>query len=238
MHTPEAILFDKAGTLFDYEQTWANWSRRFLRDLASENEPEARRLGAAVGFDIDTGRFAEDSPMVCRTPSEVARVLAPCLPGTDPADIAAALTAQAGDVPQAEVTPLRPLMAELRRRDLVLGVVTNDTEGPTRMHLDQAGIGGAFAHVLACDSGFAPKPAPDMLLAFCDMTGIAPDRTVMVGDSPYDLEAASAAGITGVAVLTGVAGRAQLEPRARAVLGSIAELPQWLTDLARGRSAA
>ncbi len=50
----------------------------------------------------------------------------------------------------------------------------------------------------------------------------------MVGDSLHDLLAARAAGMVGVAVLTGLADRATLEPMAEAVLETIADLPDWI----------
>ena len=53
----------------------------------------------------------------------------------------------------------------------------------------------------------------------------APARTAVVGDSPADLRMARAAGAgLVVGVLTGVGGRADLEPLADVVLGSVEEL--------------
>ncbi len=40
-----------------------------------------------------------------------------------------------------------------------------------------------------------PKPAPDMVLAACELLGVAPTEAVMVGDSSYDRDAARAAGV-------------------------------------------
>jgi len=77
-----------------------------------------------------------------------------------------------------------------------------------------------------------------MLLAACALSGATPARTLMVGDSPHDMEAARAAGMVPVAVLTGPARRPQLEPLARAVLPSIAALPRWLDAAGERRSAA
>jgi phosphoglycolate phosphatase len=107
-------------------------------------------------------------------------------------------------------------------------VAPNDTEAPTLRHLQEAGICTAFRMVLACDSGFTPKPAPDMLLAFAESVGVEPGEVLMIGDSAHDIQAARAAGMGALAVLTGIAGRAQLEPLADAVLPSVAGLPTWL----------
>ena len=132
---------------------------------------------------------------------------------------------------QVEATPLGPLMSELRARALTLGVVTNDSVGATEAHLRHSGVAGHFERILGCDSGFLPKPEPDMLLAFCEFTDVEPERVAMVGDSPGDLIAATRAGMMPVAVLTGPVGREALEPFAEAVLPSIAGLPAWLDGI-------
>jgi len=233
-----AILFDKDGTLFDFNRTWANWSRGFLYDLAAGNDRLARVLADAVGIDLDAATFARDSILVSHTPQEIATALLPHLPGASLAGIVTRMSALSATVPQAEAAPLGPLMATLRHRGLRLGVVTNDLEGPARAHLREAGIDGVFARIIACDSGFAAKPAPDMLLAFCEMLGLEPPEVVMVGDSAQDMVAARAAGMGRVAVLTGIATRAQLEPLAQAVLPSVAGLPRWLDARRPDRAAA
>ena len=62
--------------------------------------------------------------------------------------------------------------------------------------------------------------------------GVTWKDCAMVGDSLHDLQAARAAGMRAVAVLTGLTGRAELAPEADVVLDTIAELPDWV--LAQG----
>jgi len=50
----------------------------------------------------------------------------------------------------------------------------------------------------------------------------------MVGDSTHDLIAGRAAGMKTIAVLTGMAGPADLAPLADAVLPDIGHIPGWL----------
>jgi len=114
---------------------------------------------------------------------------------------------------------------------LKLGIMTNDTEAVARVHARSAGIEAAFDLILGSDSGYGGKPDPAPLLAFCTDVGVDPAHTVMVGDSAHDLQAGQAAGMVTVGVLTGVAGAAELGPRADAVLGDISELPEWLGAL-------
>ncbi|PWR04038.1 phosphatase [Meridianimarinicoccus roseus] len=238
MTTIKAILFDKDGTLFDYHKTWANWSRAFLLDMAQGDAALARKLGDAVGFEWDFSAFRKDSTLVSHTPNDIAAALLPLLPGASMAGIVTRMSTLSATVPQAEATPLVPLMDELMGRGFTLGVVTNDMERPARAHLREAGIEAAFERIIACDSGFPAKPAPDMLLAFAEMCGLEPGEVLMVGDSAHDMAAARRAGMPRVAVLTGVATRALLEPLADAVLPSVAGLPKWLRAQQPGQCAA
>lgn len=54
------------------------------------------------------------------------------------------------------------------------------------------------------------KPEPDIVAVAAQKLGVAPGDAVMVGDTPYDMEAAHRAGVTGVGVLTGAHGPAAL----------------------------
>lgn len=228
MTTISAILFDKDGTLFDYHKTWANWSRDFLIALSDSDMRLARRLALAVDFDLDSVAFRPDSVLVGENPHDIARALLPVLPGASIAGIVTRISMLSADVARAEATPLIPLMLELSSRGLKLGVVTNDTEVLARSHLRTSGVHDLFDYVLGCDSGFSPKPSPDMLLAFSEMTGITPEDIAMVGDSAQDMSAARDAGMVSVAVLTGVEQHSQLAQMADLVLPSIAGLPRWL----------
>ena len=60
-----------------------------------------------------------------------------------------------------------------------------------------------------------------MVLAFARYLGVEPARIAMVGDSLHDLDAARAAGAVAVAVLSGPADRAALEPSADYVVEDI-----------------
>jgi HAD superfamily hydrolase (TIGR01549 family) len=80
------------------------------------------------------------------------------------------------------------------------------------------------------------KPSPDLVHAALDKAG-RDEPAVMIGDSTWDVKAASAAGVPALAVLTGGFSAAELrEAGAADVVESIAELrvdPQALEALAR-----
>jgi phosphoglycolate phosphatase len=224
------LLFDKDGTLFDFNATWGAWAQTFLSDLARGDAALARRMGAAIGFDLGTGIFDRASPVIAGTPGEIAERLLPFLPGANPSSLISHMNVTAAEAPQTEAAPLLPLLGALRKRGLKLGVATNDAELPARAHLQAAGIGDLFDFVAGFDSGHGAKPMPGMCFAFAEAMRLSPGRVAVVGDSRHDMLAGRAAGMVTVAVLTGMADDAQLRPLADAVLPDVGALPDWLAD--------
>jgi phosphoglycolate phosphatase len=226
----DGLIFDKDGTLFDFRISWGQWAAAFLAAIA-DGPAHAARLGQAIGFDPDTRTFAPDSPVIAATAADIAAALIPHLPGQTVAGLTARIDETAGAAPMSEAVPLLPLLSALRAQGLKLGVATNDSEGPARQHLAAHGITDCFDFIAGYDSGHGAKPGPGMCLAFAGRLGLDPSRVAMVGDSRHDLEAGRAAGMRTVAVLTGVAGSADLAPHADVVLPDIGALPGWLASL-------
>ena len=221
------IVFDKDGTLFDFAATWEAWAAAFLRRIAPD-EPQAIRLGHAIGFDLTHQRFAPDSVVIAGTPGEVADALLAHLPNYGKRELLSILNEEAALAPQKQVVPLRPYLANLRSAGFKLGVVTNDAETPALAHLRAAEVDDAFDFIAGFDSGFGAKPQAGQLLAFCSETGLSPESVVMVGDSTHDLIAGRRAGMWCVGVLTGLAPRDILAAHADHVVQHIGELPPLL----------
>lgn len=222
------VIFDKDGTLFDFNATWGRWTVALVEDLVDGDEPRARALAGALGFDMDAARFMPDSPVISCTPDEIAEAALPHLPGHSPASLVARMNVMSATNQQVPALPLAPLFEALRGRGLRLGLATNDAEEAAHAHLAAAGIAPLFDFVAGFDSGHGGKPAPGMLLAFAEQFGLDPAQVVMVGDSRHDLIAGRAAGMRTLAVLTGVARAEDLAPLADAVLPDIGHIPRWL----------
>ena len=226
----DAVIFDKDGTLFDFEQSWGGFAALMLAELARD-DAHAADLAAVMGFDRAARSFAPDSPMIAGTPAEIAAVMIPLLPDLTQSGLEQRLNSAAVTAPMHPAVDLRPVLQELRDRGLRLGLATNDTEAPARAHLADAGIADLFDFIVGCDSGHGAKPEPGMLLAFAQAFDLDFGRVVMVGDSLHDLVAGRAAGMRAVGVLTGIADRDELEPHADVVLPDIAGLAGWIDSL-------
>ncbi|WP_302175701.1 HAD family hydrolase [uncultured Hydrogenophaga sp.] len=121
-----------------------------------------------------------------------------------------------------------PMLQGLRRRHHWLAVAT----GKSRRGLDEVlhtvELKGMFDGSRTADET-AGKPHPRMLDELMREFGVAPERTLMIGDTTHDLQMALNAGCASLAVSYGAhepGGFAELKPLA--VLHSVAEMQQWL----------
>ena len=82
-------------------------------------------------------------------------------------------------------------------------VVTNKPNPYSREILTALGVAGHFLDIVAGDSEFPRKPDPASMLAIVQKVGTTPQDTLLIGDSPIDVEAGRNAGILTVGVLHG-----------------------------------
>ncbi len=219
----KGVIFDKDGTLFDFNATWGAWTRGMI---VSEAGDRADEMADLLGYDMNAGVFKQGSIVIAETVDVVADAMLTLLSGTNKTELITRMKDATKHVPQVEPVPLRPVLETLRDMGLTLGVATNDAEGPARANI--AHVADLFDFVAGFDSGFGGKPAPGQLHGFCAATGIAPAECLMVGDSLHDLHAGRAAGMGCIGVLTGPAPRGELAPHADVVLDTIADLPAWI----------
>jgi phosphoglycolate phosphatase len=223
------VIFDKDGTLFDFQSTWGIWTAQVLARIAGSDEALLQQLAEALGYDTQTRRVQPGSVIVAATPMDIAAVVKDCIPALSQTQICDWLNEEAKTAPQVLVTDLHRLTAELRRINLGLCVMTNDAETPARSHLASVQALDLFDFVIGSDSGFGAKPQAAPLLALADKMEIPAAACVMVGDSTHDLRAGRAAGMRAVAVLTGLAEADELAPLADAVLPDVSHLPAWIS---------
>lgn len=80
-----------------------------------------------------------------------------------------------------------------RREDVMLGIATGKSRKGVDRLFAREGWGERFVTVQTSDE-HPSKPHPSMLMAAMAETGVAPDKTVMVGDTTFDMAMALAAG--------------------------------------------
>lgn len=228
----DLVVFDKDGTLLDFEAMWGGWAAELGRRLeAATKRPVAGDVFAAIGFDPVSEHVRPGSPLAIATMGQLEEVVAAVIRRWCP-NVAAARRAVetawfepdpvATAVPTADLGGLFEALVGDGRR---IAVATTDDRAPTEATLRALGL-RQFVSALACgDDGVGVKPDPAMVLAICRALGTEPARTAVVGDTPADLAMGRSAGLGRVVgVLTGVGSREDLEPLADALLESVGEL--------------
>jgi HAD superfamily hydrolase (TIGR01509 family) len=106
----------------------------------------------------------------------------------------------------------KELISSLRERGYEVWFVTSAKDEELEHHIQELEAEGRISGVVNSSAVENPKPAPDIFELALQKAGASPDETVAVGDAVWDVEAADAAGIRTVAVLTGGAfSRQELE---------------------------
>lgn len=96
------------------------------------------------------------------------------------------------------------LLNELTKAGCRLGLVTSKSRPTTQMAFDLTGIEPYFDATVCCDEAPGNKPSPDPIFFCLEKLEISTADAAYVGDSPADIQAAHAAGVTGIAVTWGV----------------------------------
>ena len=235
-----AILFDKDGTLLDFEATWTPLYRRMAFDFADGDPAKAEAMLVAGGYDPAAGRIRSGAVLGAGTTDQIVKAWFPELSGRPFRAMAERIDAAFhahGMRHSAPVPGAAETLDRLAADGYAMGVATNDATVAARAALAGLGLDRHLPHVFGYDSVAHPKPAPDIVLAFADVAGVAPAEVIVVGDNRYDMEMARAAGAgLAVGVLTGNSDAAELGPDADVILPSIRELPAWLATYAE-RSA-
>jgi HAD superfamily hydrolase (TIGR01509 family) len=179
----ELVMFDADGVLFDsIESNIAYYNEIFEKvgEPPLTREEELRSISYAAD-EMFIARSRNDSAKL-----ESMRAIARALDGATFFNMLK---------PSLE---LRPFMLNLRTR-YRLGLATNRSATVPALvkHLDLHDVFHAIASVL---DRVAPKPAPDILHLCMQRAGATPERTVYIGDSPIDREAALAAGTHFIAI--------------------------------------
>ncbi|MGB8398782.1 HAD family hydrolase [Bradyrhizobium sp.] len=226
-----AILFDKDGTLVDFQRTFGPAVQAVMRRLAGGDRAAYERLVVASRF-VEAGqRFLPDSPLIAEPTRVYGALWATALGRPANTGFFAEIDRLLCDATTrhlAAVGDPKALLTFLAARGYRLGMMTNDAEITARAHARKLGLDQYLEFVAGYDSGFGAKPDPGPVLAFVHAVGVPPSETAVVGDTVLDLAAARAAGAIAIGVLTGPAPYAILAPHADALFASPAEFATWL----------
>ena len=224
------IIFDKDGTLFDFQSSWGTTTFEFLNKLSDGNQRCLKELADALRFDLKQKTFDQNSIFIAGTSYDTAAALQPIIPKKTRDNILALQSLCCNTQKQVPVKNLFNTLNELYNNGYGLSVATNDSEELAIKQLKEAHIFKFFSSVLGADSGFGAKPEPSQLLEIKKRRNLKSSEIVMVGDSCHDLIAAQKAGLTAIGVLTGVARREDLAVYSNIIFDNISYLAEWLEN--------
>lgn len=225
------ILFDKDGTLLDFEATWTPVLKRLALQAAGGDPERAARLLDEGGLDAATGKFRAGSVIGAGTNALIVELWHPELSGPELAEAIAAMDRAAlahGARHSVPIPGVLDALAALSGRGLAMGVATNDGTEAARAALVATGMAAHLPHIFGYDSVTRSKPAPDMVLAFAREAGLMPADIAVIGDNAHDMEMARAAGALAIGVTSGNSSADDLAPLADVILPGVVALPEWL----------
>lgn len=227
------VLFDKDGTLVDYQASWGPTNLGAGR-LAAQGDTElAARLLTIAGVDPATGYATSDGLLASGNTEDVARawVDAGAPFGVDDLTQQLDTLFRSAVVAAVPVCDLSGLFASLTTRGLKLGIASSDSEAAVAATAERFGLEPHLAFQCGYDSGHGAKPGRGMVDGFCRATGLPAEVVAVIGDSTHDMHMAAAAGAgLRIAVLTGAGSAEVLRPLSHLMLPSIATLEQALFD--------
>jgi len=189
MRTIRGAIFDIDGTLIDSNDAHAHaWVAAF----------------AEAGIDVP---FSTVRPMIGMGGDK----LMPAAAGIDEeSDKGSRIARRRGEIFKEKYLPTlnafrksRDLLLALRDAGLRLAVASSAKEVELDVFLDIAGVKDLIEHATSSSDAKNSKPDPDIVHAALARLDLAPDEVVMVGDTPYDVEAAKRIGVRTIAVRCG-----------------------------------
>ena len=229
----QGILFDKDGTLLDFNKTWLPTYRVAAQEFAQGDPNLADQLLGHHGFDAVRQRFLGGSLLAAGNNDQIAIAWAKQI---DQQQQVERISERLDEIFRVEgarqataVGKLSETLQSLKLSGLKLGVATADSYLGIINTLQAFDVLDEFDFLAGYDSGHGVKPGAGMVLAFCRKLQLEVKNVVVVGDNRHDIEMGrnANAGLC-VGVLTGTSQREDLEDIADIVLDDISGLPGLL----------
>jgi phosphoglycolate phosphatase len=231
----DLIVFDKDGTLVDFDLLWAGKLVHAVEAVlaAAPTHPELRaRLFATLGIHADGRSVIPESPLAVSTLAKLGMATTVVLYQNGVPWNEAERISRDIFMPAIEVLPrphdIRPigdvasLMHRLDEHGFRLAVFTSDDRNATMATLPLLGISDLIQTMVCGDDTIPGKPSGAGLLHLAGHFGVHPEAILMIGDSMTDMTSAQDADVGWrVGVLSGTGRRDGLAGIAHHVVDDI-----------------
>ena len=224
------IIFDKDGTLLDFNRTWLPIYRYAAKEFAAGDADLEDLLLTQHGYQPGRNRFIGGSLLAAGNNRQIANAWAQQIDKPDQVESISCrlheIFNHQGSIHATPVKDLANTLKQLRQSGRKLGVATADSHQGIINTLQSFDVLHEFDYLAGYDSGHGVKPEAGMVLAFCEQLALDVATVVVVGDNRHDIEMGrnANAGLC-IGVLTGTSTRDDLESIADIVLEDISELP-------------
>lgn len=233
----EGIIFDKDGTLIDFDAFWVSVSKNVIKSILEEVKREDIPVGEMLA---SIGVYNEKSDIdgiLCKGTYEQIATAFNCVlekygcMGLAKERIIDKFNKYSDS---GEVKPtcenIKEVLAALKEYGIMLAVVTTDNLKITKKCLEKLDIIKFFDKIYTDDGIFPVKPAPDAAFDFSKSTGISVDKIMMVGDTMTDVRFAKNAGISVVGVGAESESRQRLAAFADAVFPDVSYILEMIRE--------
>lgn len=237
----DIIVFDKDGTLIDFDAFWVSVSVAAVKDVLKKlNKQEVDINKILNAFGVKGGMTDIDGILCKGTYEELGLAMYDVLKEYGCNESAETvvdmlINAYTNNAESGEVVPtckdLQEVLLKLKSEGRRLVVVTTDNYEITYRCLEALGIKELFDRVFADDGKTPVKPNPDCILEYLAAEGIPADRAVMVGDTMTDINFARNAGMNVISVGADEKGRQRLAPFADVVVSGVSYIFDALKEL-------
>lgn len=193
----KGIIFDKDGTLLDFEAFWLPVTDGVLKDLAHKFcVPAAAEETAKQKIGIHDGKVGKNSVLCAGTYAQMSEIVRSVFSqfGTEAAEkemyreLCRAFEENMFRGVVVPTTPdLRELLLYLKTQGIKLFVATTDNFSITSACLKKLGTEGLFDGVFTDGAGYPPKPDPYIIEMIAKEYAVPRENLLMVGDTCTDL---------------------------------------------------
>jgi phosphoglycolate phosphatase-like HAD superfamily hydrolase len=230
----KGVIFDKDGTLLDFDGYWLPVARAAYQDVlqtVGRKDIPIEELFLATG--IVNGEAEISGSLCCGTYGQLGGDIYSVLKHhnvnislRETVDLTVKFFHDNMDkgVMNPTSPSLKKTLTSLKEKGLKLAVVTADDKFVTEKCLEGLGIKELFDDIFADDGVNPPKPDPYYANAFMQKYGLKNSETLMVGDTFTDLNFANNSKISFVGIAKNQRNRGLLEAKTTTVISDMQEL--------------